>query len=298
MGTRARLAAIAVLFIVCPVPRAAGEEGLGAVLEPLIEHHAGRVAVAVRHLDTGEQYGWQADEPMPTASLIKLAVMVEVYQQAQEGKLGLDESVTLHADDKVPGSGILTTHFSPGASFALRDAVRLMIVFSDNTATNLVLDRIGIAATSERMRGWGFPHTQIHSKVFRRETSVAPERSSQFGLGSTTAAEMLGLLAEIHAGERIAADARSAMLDHLKHCDDRDKFSRLLPAGTAIAHKTGSLSDVRTDAGILYTPAGPVALCVLTAGNEDTSWRADNAGNLLCARVARAVYDYFSLKKD
>jgi hypothetical protein len=83
------------------------------------------------------------------------------------------------------------------------------------------------------------------------------------------------------------------MLEHLKKCEDRDKFPRFLPAGTVVAHKTGSVSDARTDAGILYLPSGPVAVCVLTAENEDRTWRADNAGNLLCARVAAAVAEHF-----
>jgi beta-lactamase class A len=117
--------------------------------------------------------------------------MIEAYQQAAEGKLMLDDPVTLADADKVPGSGILTSHFSAGAKFSVRDTVRLMIVFSDNTATNLVLDKIGIGSTAARMDTWGFPNTKIHAKVFRRETSVFPERSQEFGLGSTTAPKEL-----------------------------------------------------------------------------------------------------------
>jgi beta-lactamase class A len=194
----------------------------------------------------------------------------------------------------VPGAGILTPHFSAGTSISIRDAVHLMIVFSDNTATNLVLDKIGLRATADRMEAWGFPNTKIHSKVFRRETSMFPERSQQFGLGSTTALEMIGILGELHEGSRIRSEDRVAMLGHLKRCEDPDKFTRFLPARTVVAHKTGAVDRSRTDAGILYTPRGPVALCVMTSANEDTTWRADNAGNLLCARVARSVFDHFS----
>jgi beta-lactamase class A len=266
---------------------------LAADLQPLIDAHHGRVAVAIKHLESGESFDCRGDTPMPTASLIKLAVMIETYQQAAAGKVHLDDRVVLAEGDKVPGSGILTSHFSPGATFSLRDAVRLMIVFSDNTATNLVLDRIGLAATSDRMAAWGYPNTKIHAKVFRRETSIFPERSQEFGLGSTTANEMIGLLQELHSGSRIRDEDRAAMLEHLKHCDDADKFKRFLPAGVAIAHKTGAVDRSRTDAGIIYTRRGPVALCVLTTDNEDTTWRVDNAGNVLCARIARAVWDYF-----
>src|SRR5262245_17653210 len=122
-----------------------GESSLESRLAPLAKTHQGKVAIAAKHLGNGESYFLNADAPMPTASLIKLPVMIEVYYQASEGKLKLSDPVTLHKQDMVPGSGILTYHFSDGASFPLRDAVRLMIVYSDNTATNMVLDKIGIA---------------------------------------------------------------------------------------------------------------------------------------------------------
>src|SRR5438045_8403734 len=97
----------------------------------LARAHEGKIAMAVKHLETGETYALNADEPMPTASLIKFPVMVETYFQYAEGKVRPNDLITLNQADKVPGSGILTDHFSPGASFTLRDAVRLMLVFSD-----------------------------------------------------------------------------------------------------------------------------------------------------------------------
>jgi D-alanyl-D-alanine carboxypeptidase (penicillin-binding protein 5/6)/beta-lactamase class A len=271
--------------------------GLAARLEPLARAHQGKVAIAVKHFVTGETYFLNADEPLPTASLIKLPVMIEVYQQALEGKVKLTDTVTLRDADKVPGSGILTEHFSDGATFSLRDAVRLMIVYSDNTATNLVLDKIGIDSTNKRMEAWGFPNTKINAKSFRGSTtSVNPERTKKYGLGSTTAREMVELLEKLQTGNLTKPAARQIMLGHLRKCDDKEKFSRFLPAGVVIGHKTGSVSDARTDAGILYLDSGPVALCVLTAQNADKTWRADNAGNLLCAKVAKEVYEYFTAR--
>ncbi len=215
---------------------------LASRIEPLIRSHKGKVAVAVKNLRTGESFRYHADEVMPTASLIKFPVMLEVYRQAAAGKIDLDARVTLRADDKVPGSGVLTSHFSAGTSFPLRDAVRLMIAFSDNTATNLVLDAIGIGATAATMEAMGYPQTKIHSKVFHRETSVFPERSKQFGLGSTTANEMIRLCEELHYQRLVSPQASATMLEHMRACDDRDKFPRFLPAGTRIAFKTGSVS--------------------------------------------------------
>jgi beta-lactamase class A len=290
---------LALFFVLslCPLCLCGEPSSLEARLAPLAKAHKGKVAIAVKHLGTGETFFLNADEPMPTASLIKLPVMVEVYQQVADGKIKLTDPVTLKKEDKVPGSGILTDHFSEGATFPLLDAVRLMIVYSDNTATNLVLDKIGIAATAHRMEAWGFPNTKINAKSFKGSTtSVFPERTKRFGLGSTTAREMVELLDRLHQGKLVSPEACKAMLGHLKKCDDKDKFPRFLPAKVEVAHKTGSVNAARTDAGILYWPQGPVAVCVLTDENEDKSWRPDNAGNLLCARVAQEIYEYYQGK--
>jgi len=168
-----------------------------------------------------------------------------------------------------------------------------MIAFSDNTATNIVLDAIGIGATAATMEKLGYPNTKLHAKVFRRDTSVFPERSRQFGLGSTTAREMIRLLEAVSRNEVVSPEACKEMLAHLRTCDDKDKFSRFLPPETQVAFKTGSLNAVKTVAGLIEWPKGPVAICVLTADNEDTRWVTDNAGNRLCADIARAVYDHF-----
>jgi beta-lactamase class A len=290
------LAALFAVLILSTACRADDPPSLEARLAPLAKEHKGKVAIAVKNLKTGESYYQSADEAMATASLIKVAVLVETYMQAQEGKVKLTDTVTLHDADKVPGSGILTKHFSDGATFPLRDAVRLMIAYSDNTATNLVLDKVGIKTVNQRMEDWGFPNTRINAKVFRGSTtSVDPERTKKYGLGSTTAREMIGLLEELLVGERLKPAPKQCVLGQLRSNEDADKFPRLLP-GVPIAHKDGSLSEARTDAGLLYTPNGIIAVCVLTNDNADQRWVKDNAGNMLCAKVAKEVYDYFNPK--
>lgn len=269
---------------------------LGPDLMRMIRAHEGDVAVAMRHLATGESFEHRAKEPQGTASLIKLPIMIEAYRQADVGKLSLDKMIELKAEDQVQGSGVLTTHFSPGTRISVRDAIRLMIAFSDNTATNLVLDQISIPATCDTMRQWGYPETRINAKVFRRDLSIDLARSQRFGLGSTTASDMVDLLAKLHAGQLVSPTACKDMMAHLAACDDKIKFPALLPPGTKIAHKTGSVAKIRTDAGIIETPSGPVALCVLTENNRDTRWTDDNAGDRLCAAVAKATYNYFEAK--
>lgn len=289
--------AICILLALVPGLIRAQDNSLANRLLPLIKPHRGQVAVAVKHLDFGETFYHDADEAMPTASLIKFMVMLEVYEQVREGKLKLSDLVILRKEDMVPGAGILTYHFSEGATFSLRDAVRLMIVFSDNTATNLVLDKIGIASTGKRMAEWGCPNTKIHAKVFKGSTtSIDPERTKKFGLGSTTAREAVQLLEKLHQGKLVSPEACKEMIGHLKKCEDKTKLKRLLPEKVEVAHKTGSVSDVKTDAGILYLPTGPVAICVLTANNEDKRFRDDNAANVLIGKIAKEVHDHFAKK--
>lgn len=294
--TLVAVVAICVASMLAAGPQSTPEspaKSLAQRIEPLIQGHKGKVAVAVKDLKTGESYSYHADDVMPTASLVKFPVMIEAYRQAAAGQVDLDSMITLRKTDKVPGSGILTDHFSEGATFSLRDAIRLMIRYSDNTATNLVLDAIGMGATAETMEKLGCPDTKIHSKVYRRDTSVFPERSKLYGLGSTTAAQMVRLCEELKAGRLVDPKASAVMYEHLTTCDDVDKFPRFLPEGTKLAFKTGSVNASRTAAGIIECASGPVALCVLTNDNEDQSWTADNAGNLICAKIAREVFDHF-----
>jgi beta-lactamase class A len=282
------LALTAVALLAAPASAA----DLESRIAPLVKEHKGKVAIAVKHLKTGESFYLNADDAMPTASLIKLPVMVEVYWQAQEGKVKLDTKLTLKKADKVTGSGILTNHFSDGATFPLQDAVRLMIVFSDNTATNMVLDQIGLPSTNERMAKLGLKSTKINAKVFKPETRLDQEFGKKFGLGSTTARDIIGLLELIESGKVVSPEACKEMLGHLKACDDKEKMTRFLPAGTVVAHKTGSVNASKTDAGIIYLKSGPVALCVLTDENDDKRWVTDNAAQVLIAKIAKEVYDY------
>ena len=248
----------------------------------------------VRHCESGEQFAHRETETFPTASLIKLPVMIEAYRQSQEGKLELSAPVTLRDADKVPGSGILTPHFSEGTTIPLRDAIRLMIAWSDNTATNLVVDRVGLQAVNDAMSRLNCPETRIQSKVYRRDTSIDLERSRKYGLGCTTAAEMVSLLDKIQRRELVSAEASDAMRGHLAACQDKTLFPRSLPAGARVQHKTGGVTGVRTDAGFLVGPGGTILACVLTSGNRMAKGEKEDPGERLCAEVARIAFEHFN----
>lgn len=230
---------------------------------------------------------------MPTASLIKLAVMHEAYDQANSDTLDLSKKIILKEEDKVPGSGILSNHFSEGLTLSLHDAIHLMITYSDNTATNLVLDHVGLQQVCDGMAKMGLAETRINAKVYRgSSTSISPERSELYGLGSTTAKETLSLLKQIYQKNAVSKSASEAMLSHLFTCDDDTKLAAGFPTGTPFAHKTGAISHARCDAGIVEAADESIVLVVLTANNRDQSWTNSNQALELCKGIGRLVYTH------
>jgi D-alanyl-D-alanine carboxypeptidase (penicillin-binding protein 5/6) len=273
---------------------AASAEDLADVVQPLIDAHKGDVAVKIKDLATGETFDYHADKTMPTASLIKFPLMVASFQEFEEGNVTPDAIVELDEKDKVPGSGVLTAHFSGGAKMPLRDAIRLMIVYSDNTATNLVAKKVGLDKTAKLMEKLGYPETKLHSYTFNRPSSLFPERSVKYGLGSTTPADMVSLLEKLWKKELVSKDASEKMLTNLYACADKSTFPRYL-SDVKFAHKTGATELIRTDAGLMELPnGGPIAMCVMTNENEDQSWSPNNEGDVLCSKIAQAVYRYYT----
>ena len=279
-----------------PAPAPAAPAALAAKLDALAATHKGKIAVGVKHLATGEAYFHKPDEVMPTASLIKLPVMVETFRQIDEGKFKYDHKLTLTKDDCVPGAGVLTDSFTPGATFTLLDAVRLMITVSDNTATNMVLDTITLPATNVTMAKLGFPETRVNAKVFKGSvSSIDPARTKKYGLGSTTAREMTGLIELVATKKVVSPAACDEMLGILKKNHDNEMLVRGLPSGAAFAHKTGAVNASRNDAGVLYFQGKPaVVVCVLTDENADQRWLVDNAAQVLLGQIGRAVHDHYA----
>ncbi len=262
-------------------------------VEARIARHHGKVAVSVLDLKTGESLSIRGDEPFPSASIIKLPVLVELFQQVQTGRLRLDDPLTLIEADKVPGSGILRYLATPH-QFTIGDAALLMMVLSDNTATNLLLDKVGLRAVGERMEALGLPRTKVHSNTFRRPTSIAMDSSIVYGLGVTTANEMTRLLSLIYRGEVVSPEASQAMIEILKKQFYQESIPRYLAGDVTVAHKTGGLDAARHDCGIVYSPDRDYVLCVLTNDNTDRSWRIDNEAHLLISDLARMIHQHLA----
>jgi beta-lactamase class A len=278
-------------------------------LEQAAAGFSGVIGIAARNLLTGDEVAINADARFPTASTIKVAVMVEAYHQAAEGKLPLDTRVQLRDSDKVGGSGILNG-MAEGLELKVRDLIHLMITLSDNTATNMLVTRLGAKQIDDRMAGYGLTQTKIFRPTFRDgRADVFPELEREFGLGMTTPREMVTLMALIAGGKAVNADASSRMLATLRRQQDRAMVPRLLPqeGGIEIGNKTGTDSEkladasgrrgaIRADAAIVTGPGTNYVIAIYTRRGADQGYGVDNAALLAGARISRIVFDGFAGK--
>ncbi len=270
-----------------PVPQPRGDiAALQRTLDSLASAHRGIVGYAVTNLETGEHIDRRGDETFPTASLIKVPILVTLYDQVEQGKIALDDPLTVIGIDHVPGSGTLQFMHS-GLQITVADAAWLMTTISDNTATNLLLDKIPMRRVWEKMEALGLPHTKVHSRTFQRFTSVAMDSSARYGLGVTTPNEMARLFGMLAEGKAVGPRADSAMLVILEGNEDEQLLQRYLD-GVRAAHKTGADDQVRTECSLWYLPARVVG-CVLTKENVDRRWVLDNEPQLLMARMGEAM---------
>lgn len=268
------------------------EPAMPAAVGALIDDFPGRLYFSAKNLKTGEVLEYRGDERVQTASVIKVPIMVEVFAQAREHRLALADVIAYTEANRAPGAGILQD-LGPGLQLTLRDAVVLMIVLSDNTATNMLIDRVGIDAVNERMRGLGLRHTFLNKKVFLPAPENLPPERAAYGLGVTTPREMLALLERLYLGGLVDAAACREMISILKRQRDRDQIPRYLTGpewqGVEVAHKTGALNRVRNDAGIVFTPRGDVVLSLFAQESEDEKWTPDHKASLALGRLAEAL---------
>lgn len=264
-------------------------------LDSLAAAHHGIVGYAIRNVDTGEQLSLRGDETFSTASLIKVPILVTAYDLAEKGQLDLDGPVSMLGIDQVPGSGVLQ-FMHPGLQLSMLDAAKLMIILSDNTATNLVLSKVEMRRVWTKMESLGLPHTKVHSKVFERFTSVAMDSSAKYGIGVSTPNEMAQLFALLAQGKAVSPKADSAMLAILANNADGDLMQRQVE-GLAVPHKTGATDSVRTECA-LFPLQSRVVACVFTKANTDIRWIVDNEPQQLMGRMGLAIVSAWPRKPE
>jgi len=296
LAPRALAAGLRALTILgLAAPGLAGQvsfQSLRPALEARIAKHHGVVGLALLDPKTAETLAIRGDETFPTASVIKVSILLTLFHRVQDARLHLDDPIWMVQADQMPGSGILQLFRTPH-QLLLEDAAEFMISQSDNTGTNLVIDKVGIRNVNNYADSLGFHHTRLWAKVFQRAgTSIDPDSSKKYGLGFTTPLEMARMLALIYRGEAVSADASKRMVKMLEdQAWGTNEIPRFLPAGVKVAHKTGSEDDIRNDVAIVYSPARDFVLTIFTKDNADKSWRIDNEAETLLADLGRIVYD-------
>ena len=263
-----------------------------------ISSFPGRVTLYAKNLDTGASFGIAPDEPVRTASTVKLPIMVECFFEAQRGALNWTERLKLTDSEKVSGTGVVR-ELSDGDELPIRDFMHLMIVVSDNTATNLILNRIGGNAVNRRMAQLGLTQTRVMRKILGDGNNLKPQPSGvtdegskpenkRWGTGRSSPHEMVTLLERLYRGELVSKAASEEMLAVLKNQQDHNCIGRDMK-DTVIASKSGSLDHLRSDVGIVYSKRGPIAMAITVEDIPEISYTPDNPGDLLISSLSEIL---------
>jgi beta-lactamase class A len=324
MKWRGCLAGLAMAMLTGPAmgrAQHAGADGLDGKLGEVISGHQGKVALYARDLSSGQEVAINADDPVQTASVIKLAILYNAMVDVREGKASWDEKLTLKPGDAVNGSGVLHFFDTP-LTVTLKDVLTMMVIISDNTATNMAIDRFGVDAVNARVESLGLKNTHLYKKVMKPATGPMPADQPKFGLGKTTAREMAELMEQIGechlrrpdgvTGQAVGGLTGWAPMDDkdkavcdvalgmLKNQFYRETIPRYIEAvdtteeGPAIASKTGSLNAVRNDVALVAGKTGPMVISIFTYDNKDQSWTVDNSAEVLIAKLAKVIVDAWS----
>jgi len=234
------------------------QETLRAML-PRLASLPGEVSVFGKDLATGEAWAYQADIPLVAASVIKIPILVEAFRQARDGLVSMEETFSIRPEQKMPSCGALT-YLHDGLSVTLRDLCVLMIILSDNTATNILIDRLGMENVNQTLRGLDLSQTTLRRKLFDGQAAAR-------GIENTiTAWEMGVLLEKIYREQCVSPEADREMLSILLNQRLNGKMPFFLH-GTKIAHKTGEDEGITHDVGIIFAHH-PLVLC-FTSNHTD-----------------------------
>ena len=303
--------AVAVLLAASTV--AAGQTGGGEKMDQVLQQrlaaivaaHHGKVGLYAKQLNTGKTVALDADAPVPTASVIKLTVLFHAMEELRAGRAHWDDKLTLKPGDGVSGSGVLFFFDTP-ATFTLKDVATMMVLQSDNTATNLMIDHFGIDAINARTASLGLKNTYLYKKVSKPSVGPMPADQPKFGLGKTTAREMATVMEHI-AGCELGGPAQppdaaicKAAIYMLQNQFYRNAIPRYLETidssetGSAIGNKTGSVNASRNDVAVVAGKSGPMILSIFTYENADYSWTADNEAEMTISKLAKEIVQAWS----
>jgi beta-lactamase class A len=284
-------------FALLLLPLLAHSAGLADSLRARVGDFPGTVSLYAKNLDTGRAIGIRENDPVTTASTIKLPILIALFDAVERGQLKWTDPLTVTSAEKASGTGIIASEISDGVQLPLRDAANLMIVLSDNTATNLVLERLGTDTVNAYLDKLGLKTTRSLRKILgasseRRGVSAAgklPE-NQKYGIGVSTPHDMVAILEKLERGEIVSPEASKQALEILRRCQD-DKGIRRRFSDIKIVNKSGALSAYRSDVGIVYSKGGRIAMAITVDGMPKPDWSPDNPGLLMIADLAKLLVD-------
>ena len=288
----------------------------------IIDNSGAEMGLSALHLESGQRIDIDAGRVFPLCSVLKIPVLVEAFRQIEEGLFTLDDRWQLTTAEKNLPSGILV-FLDDGLAPSVRDLLTLMIIISDNTATDMVMNRLGAGSVTSTMHSLGL--TDIHVPMTIRQIfddllpsadptqdmlalATAPRNRTgrSYSLGPDndvgTPAALTELLARIWRGELVSRAACNAMLEILLKQQLNDRLPRYLPPGTRCAHKTGTLPGIRNDSGIIYASGSSQVAVTLFSRWDDDAVADDPIANKetpiaidsAFGRIGRLLYDTFS----
>jgi beta-lactamase class A len=280
-------------FLIC-APVVPAQTPLEQQLKTRIAGFAGTVTLYAKNLDTGATIGIHETDPVRTASTIKLPIMTAVFDAVEHHKAEWTEPLTITHKEKVSGSGVLASEFSDGVQLPLRDVLHLMIVLSDNTATNMILERFTAGAVNAYLDRIGIKTTRSLRKILRDDVAAGTSEAGKlpenkkYGLGVSSPRDMVTILEKLERGELVSPEASKEMIAVLKRCQDNGGIRRRI-GNLPVANKTGALDALRSDVGIVYSPGGRIAMAITVDGMPAANWTPDNPGLLMIADLAKLL---------
>jgi beta-lactamase class A len=280
------------LFLLVALPCFGAD--LAARISPIAAKCRGDVSLYAKNLDTGETFGIRETERVRTASTIKLPILAAVYAAVAENKGKFTDELTLTEAEKVSGSGVLEG-LSDGVRLPLKDVLHLMIVLSDNTATNMVLEKFPADLINAYLVEFGLKETKVLRKILRGEIPSGHSREGKreefqrFGLGVSTPKEMVDLLEKLEKREIVSREASKQIIATLKRQQDNAGIQRRVDF--PIASKAGALEKLRSDIGIVYAPWGRIAMAITVDDLPPSGYKPDNPGLLCIADLSAILVD-------